>query len=67
VLVAIPAGAAVAGILGMFVVVPAIGVVAATWRTVLAVMGSHTTGPSLADEPVQHAIPGGVTQAPRSP
>jgi predicted PurR-regulated permease PerM len=38
VLVAIPAGAAVAGILGMFLVVPAIGVVAATWRTVLAVV-----------------------------
>ncbi len=39
VLVAIPAGAAVAGILGMFIVVPAIGVVAATWRTVLGVIG----------------------------
>jgi predicted PurR-regulated permease PerM len=38
VLVAIPAGAAVAGILGMFLVVPVIGVVAATWRTVLAVV-----------------------------
>jgi predicted PurR-regulated permease PerM len=38
VLVAIPAGAAVAGILGMFLVVPAIGVVAATWRTLLAVV-----------------------------
>ncbi len=38
VLVAIPAGSAVAGILGMFLVVPALGVVAVTWRTVLAVM-----------------------------
>jgi hypothetical protein len=28
----------VAGILGMFLVVPAIGVVAATWRTLLAVV-----------------------------
>ena len=47
VLVAIPAGAAVAGALGMFIVVPAIGVVAATWRTVLAVMGTREmpTGP----------------------
>jgi hypothetical protein len=40
--------------------------VAATWRTVLAVMGSHTTRPSLADGSVQHATPGGVTQAPSS-
>ena len=40
-LLAIPAGGAVAGLLGMFVVVPAIGVVAATWRTVLAVMGNQ--------------------------
>jgi predicted PurR-regulated permease PerM len=40
VLVAIPAGAALAGILGMFLIVPALGVVAATWRTVLAVMDS---------------------------
>ncbi len=39
VLVAIPAGAAVAGPLGMFVVVPALGVVAVTWRTVLSLMG----------------------------
>lgn len=41
VLMAVPAGAAVAGILGMFLVVPALGVVAATWRTVLAVVGQH--------------------------
>ncbi len=44
VLVSIPAGAAVAGILGMFIVVPAIGVVATTWRTVLSVMASETDG-----------------------
>ena len=41
VLVAIPAGAAIAGILGMFIVVPALAVVAATWRTVLAVIGTR--------------------------
>ena len=41
VLVAIPAGSAVAGILGMFLVVPALGVVSVTWRTVLAVMAVH--------------------------
>jgi putative heme transporter len=41
VLVAIPAGGAVAGVLGMFLVVPAIGVVAATWRTALTVLGAR--------------------------
>ncbi|HEY4752293.1 MAG TPA: AI-2E family transporter [Candidatus Limnocylindrales bacterium] len=41
VLVAIPAGSAVAGVLGMFLVVPALGVVAVTWRTVLAVMAAR--------------------------
>ena len=39
VLVAIPAGAAIGGILGMFLVVPFIGVVATIWRTVLEVIG----------------------------
>jgi predicted PurR-regulated permease PerM len=38
VLAAIPAGAAVAGVIGMFLVVPFLGVVAATWRTVLRVL-----------------------------
>ncbi|MFV2064837.1 MAG: AI-2E family transporter, partial [Chloroflexota bacterium] len=42
VLVAIPAASAVAGILGMFIVIPVIGVIAASWRTVLKVMGSDT-------------------------
>ena len=41
VLLAIPAGAAVAGIAGMFLAVPVIGVIAATWRTVLRVFGSE--------------------------
>ena len=35
VLMAIPAGGAIAGILGMFLVVPFLGVLAATWRTIL--------------------------------
>jgi predicted PurR-regulated permease PerM len=39
VLVAIPAGAAIGGILGMFLVVPVIGVIATTWRTVVAIIG----------------------------
>lgn len=39
VLVAIPAASGVAGILGMFIIVPALGVVSATWRTVVSVLG----------------------------
>jgi predicted PurR-regulated permease PerM len=39
VLIAIPAGSTIAGVFGMFIVVPFIGVVAATWRTVLFVLG----------------------------
>ena len=59
VLVAIPAGAAVAGILGMFIIVPAIGVVAATWRTVLGVIGSHSARPAFEGEGlVAGATPG---------
>ena len=50
VLVAIPAGAAIAGILGMFIVVPALGVVAVTWRTVLSLMARRDPG----DRRVQH-------------
>ncbi len=41
VLLAIPAGSAVAGIAGMFLAVPVIGVVATTWRTALRVFGNE--------------------------
>ena len=40
VLLAIPVGSALAGIAGMFLAVPLIGVFAATWRTVLHVFGT---------------------------
>ena len=46
VLIAIPAGAALAGVIGMFLIVPFVGVVAATWRTVLRVFGDE---PHVAD------------------
>ena len=45
VLVGIPAGAAIAGVLGMFMVVPVLGIIAATWRTVLAAMGAGSAHP----------------------
>jgi predicted PurR-regulated permease PerM len=41
VLVAIPAGNAVAGVVGMFLVVPFLGVVATVWRTVLRVLDTE--------------------------
>ena len=40
VLAAIPAGAGVAGILGMFLVVPVLGVVSTSWRSVLRILGA---------------------------
>jgi len=49
VLLAIPAGSAVAGIAGMFLAVPVIGVVATTWRTILRVFASDP--PDRANEP----------------
>jgi predicted PurR-regulated permease PerM len=47
VLLAIPAGSAVAGILGMFLVVPVLGVVAVSWRTVLGVMSARRQPPAV--------------------
>jgi predicted PurR-regulated permease PerM len=41
VLLALPAGSALAGISGMFLAVPVIGVMASTWRTILRVFGSE--------------------------
>ncbi len=50
VLAAIPAGSAVAGILGMFLVVPVLGVVASTWRSILRLMGSDVGEPVVFDD-----------------
>ena len=50
VLLAVPAGAAVAGIAGMFMAVPVIGIVSATWRTVVAVLGHETEEDAAAAE-----------------
>ena len=45
VLLAIPAGGQIAGILGMFLIVPFLGVVAVTWRLVLHVFDPDDTPP----------------------
>lgn len=41
VLLSIPAGAALAGVTGMLLIVPLLGAVATTWRTVLAAFGTE--------------------------
>ena len=46
VLMAIPAGSEVAGVLGMFLAVPFLGVIAATWRTVLQVFATQADASS---------------------
>ena len=56
VLLAIPAGGAVAGIAGMFLAVPLLALVAASWRTVLYVMGDRPMTPP----PVDSQRPAGV-------
>ena len=47
VLMAIPAGNEIAGVLGMFLAVPVVAVVAASWRQILRVFGT-TMPPSAA-------------------
>ncbi len=45
VLLAIPAGGELAGVLGMFLAVPVIGVFAATWRNLLTALGNQPDDP----------------------
>jgi len=62
VLMAIPVGQEVAGILGMFLVVPAAAMVAATWRLVLAAIDESGLPPAAGDPalPEGAAVPGGA-------
>ena len=55
VLVAIPAGNAIAGVIGMFLVVPFLGVFAAVWRTVLRVLDPDPVEPLEATVPLATA------------
>lgn len=58
VLLAIPAGGAVAGIAGMFLAVPILAVVSATWRSILMVMGDEPDPSARAAEPADRtAVP----------
>ncbi len=59
VLLAIPAGGQLAGIVGMFLAVPLLGVLSATWRSVLQVMGDRPPEPD--------ALPDSATTDPPAP
>jgi len=48
VLLAIPAGGQLAGVVGMFLAVPVLGVISASWRAVLQVLGERPPTPSVA-------------------
>jgi predicted PurR-regulated permease PerM len=64
VLLAIPAGGTIAGVFGMFIVVPLIGVVVATWRSVLLVLGDEPGDAergSMPDDPA--SVPTGPSTA----
>lgn len=73
VLLGIPAGGALAGIAGMFLVVPVLGIVAATWRTLLVVLGKPPApgaavaagDPGASSEPL--AVAGGDSGASSEP
>jgi predicted PurR-regulated permease PerM len=56
VLVAIPAGSTLAGVLGMFLAVPVIGIVAVTWRSALRLLDPRTGDADAPDE--VPALPG---------
>ena len=62
VLLAIPAGSALAGVIGMFLVVPFLGVVAATWRSLLQAVDdpAHTAAPGAASASAAPAPPAGA-------
>ncbi len=74
VLLAIPAGGAVAGIIGMFLVVPFLGVVATTWRLVLHMFDPDEStamapgaSPAVHDRPTSSHVAPTATQPGTSP
>ena len=53
VLIVIPAGGALAGVLGMFLAVPLVGIIGAVWRHVLAAIGE--VPPPVSRRPIEQA------------
>jgi predicted PurR-regulated permease PerM len=59
ILLAAPAGAAIGGLVGMFLIVPVIAIVMATWRSVLRLFDPHAELP-----PAEVAPPSSTTTRP---
>ena len=57
ILLAIPAGYEIAGILGMFIVIPFIAIVAATWRTLLSTIVPDRDDTAALREPLARPAP----------
>ena len=57
ILLAIPAGYEIAGILGMFVVIPFIAIVAATWRTFISTIVTDRVEGPISPEPGAQPAP----------
>jgi predicted PurR-regulated permease PerM len=68
VLLAIPAGGELAGVLGMFLAVPVVGVFAAVWRNLLTALGDQPPALGATDAPMTPVAPittpPGLTPAP---
>ena len=65
VLIVIPAGGELAGVLGMFLAVPLVGIIGAVWRHVLAAIGEVPPPTPVAAEPAT-PVPIGI-RAPEAP
>jgi predicted PurR-regulated permease PerM len=67
VLIVIPAGGELAGVLGMFLAVPLVGILAAVWRQILAAVGEvPAVVPVPAEPPTGAALALGVPEPPPS-
>jgi len=60
VLLAIPAGGQLAGVVGMFLAVPVLGLIAASWRSVLQVLGDRPPTPTVAADSDSSSSPESV-------
>ena len=63
VLLSIPAGAALAGIAGMFLIVPILAVIQTTWRSVVLLLGDKPAAPPAPPAPVEDPDRRGLRRA----
>jgi predicted PurR-regulated permease PerM len=64
VLIVIPAGGELAGILGMFLAVPLVGIIGAVWRNILAAVGEVPAPVAEAPEPAEEPPTGSLVAEP---